>query len=64
MRLSKGIPNQENNRKTSYNKSFEKKAGDSSLTEEERTKLLFEVFDILFAIKKEKPSQAEEEKAT
>jgi len=64
MMLSKGIPNQGSDRKTSYNKSFKKKAEGSSLTEEEKRKLLFEVFDILFAVKKEKSSPSEGEKAT
>ena len=64
MMLSKGFPNQGNNRKKCFNKSFEKKVGDSSLTEEEKRKRLFEVFDILLAIKKEKSSPSEEEKTT
>ena len=62
--LSKGILNQRSNRKTGYNKNFKIKGQNSLLTEEEKTKLLFEVFDILFAIKKEKSFQSEEKKAT
>ena len=51
-------------RKTDYNRRFKTEVQSSSLTEEEKRKLLFEVFDILFATKKEKLSAPEEKKAT
>ena len=64
MRLSKDIPNQGRKRKTNYNKRFKTKVESSSLTEEEKRKLLFKVFDILLAAKKEKLSGPEGKKAT
>lgn len=54
MRLSKDISNQGRRRKTNYNKRFKTEVKSSSLTEEEKRKLLFEVFDILLAAKKTK----------
>ena len=64
MRLSKGISKQGRRRKTNDNKRFKTEIESSSLTEEEKRKLLFEVFDILFAVKKEKFSGPEGKKAT
>lgn len=63
MRLSKDISNQGRRRKTNHNERFKTKVQGSSLTDEEKRKLLFEVFDILLATKKEKPSGPEEKKA-
>ena len=51
-------------KKTNYNKRFKAEVKSSSLTEEEKRKLLFEVFDILLTAKKEKLSASEEKKAT
>jgi len=48
MRLSNGRGKEKNN----YNKRFKTEVKSSSLTEEEKRKLLFEVFDILLAAKK------------
>ena len=59
MRLSKDISNRGRKRKTNDNKRFKTKVERSSLPEEEKRKLLFEVFDILLAAKKEKFSGPE-----
>ena len=50
-------------RKTNRNKRFKTEIKSSSLTGEEKRKLLFEVFDILLAAKKEKLSASAKKKA-
>ena len=64
MRLNKDIPNKGEKRKTNDNKTFKTEVESSSLTEEEKRKLLFEVFDILLATQQEKCSGPEGKKAT